>query len=169
MADYYVQGGVAFTGTIAELALLEEAFRASANLMATMDASDPSPAFMNAFPASDGADVWSGFRALFDDPDCPDFGADFSAAGPDHEALCSVTIADNADFQPDSIAALIQRCCRETLSKGPIGFEWAMTCSRLRLDGFGGGWCAIFADRIETGSTTLALRQALDMPSADCR
>ena len=65
------------------------------------------------------------------------------------------------DFDAAAIAVVIQRCCPETLAKGPIGFEWAMTCSKPRIGEFGGGWCAIFADRIEIDATNEALSRAL--------
>lgn len=42
------------------------------------------------------------------------------------------------------------------------GFEWAATCSKPRIGEFGGGWCAVFADRIEIETTGEALSQALD-------
>jgi len=116
-----------------------------------------------AFPPSNAADPWSGFRDAFDDPEFPGIGADFeSGACPDQPGLCVICFASMSDFDPAAIAMLIQRCCPKTLKIAPIGFEWAMTCSKPHLDEFGGGWCAIFADRIEMETTGAALSCALD-------
>src|SRR5690606_21864015 len=64
-------------------------------------------------------------------------------------------------FQPDPIATVIHRCCAESLCRGAIGFEWSESCSKPREGEFGGGWCAIFPDRIEMHSTREALSAAL--------
>jgi hypothetical protein len=57
-----------------------------------------------------------------------------------------------------SIVALIHHCCRETSAMEPVGFEWAVTCSRPRLDDFGGGGVL----SLQTGST-------MKTPAAACR
>lgn len=163
MADYGIQGSFAFTCTNAEMALLEEVFQASDDLMAECDPSAPSLEFLAAFPPSDATDPFNGFPVIFDDRDFPSTGADLeggnSIEDPTHS---TVAIHGGTDFQPYTIAVIIQSCCKETLRAAPIGFEWACSCSKLRTDGFSGGWCAIFADRIEVETTGEALSRALE-------
>ena len=162
MADYWTQGSFAFCCHQSEQKLLSEAFAAAQHLAERTDAGAPSAALLAAFPPTQPGDCWSGFRAIFPDPDYPEFGASCrwaqAAADP---ARAEVTIFGEQVFQPEPIAALIQRCCLESLAAAPIGFEWADSCSRPRVDAFGGGWCAIFADRIEFETTGEALSAAL--------
>lgn len=162
MADSFIEASFAFTCTHSEMALLEEAFQASHDLTVDFTPADPSPEFLAVFPPKQDDDPWSGFRDIFDDPDFPGFGADIGGAnsiGAPH--VCTVQIYGLTDFQPEPIAQLLHHCCQETLKSGPIGFEWAATCSKARIGEFGGGWCAIFADRIEFGSTCRDLSAAL--------
>ncbi|HMO74389.1 MAG TPA: hypothetical protein PKD99_01835 [Sphingopyxis sp.] len=162
MADHWTQGSFAFRCVAAERALIEEAVNASRDLCAGVDPDPPSAAILSAFPPTDSADPWSGFRAAFGDYDHPHVGGDFAAVDdPDDAEACLVTFASMDDFEPDALAMLIQRCCPATLAEGPIGFEWAAIFSKPRIDQFGGGWCAIFADRIELESTGAALDRAL--------
>lgn len=147
MADSYVQGSFAFSCTHAELALIEEAFEASYAFMAEDTTRDPSPEFLAAFAPVKPGDPWSGFLAIFPDPDFPDFGVEFEAGNAcDHPEVSTVFLYSTTDFQPDALAQLIRHCCQDTLRQAPIGFEWACTCSRPKLGEFGGGACAIFAD-----------------------
>ena len=147
MADSYVQGSFSFSCTHAELALIEEAFEASYAFMAEDTPADPSPEFLAAFPPVRPEDPWSGFLAIFADPDFPDFGVEFEAKNPrDRPELSTVFLYSTTDFQPDALAQLIRHCCQDTLRQAPIGFEWACSCSRPKVGEFGGGVCAIFAD-----------------------
>lgn len=161
MADHWTQGCFAFRCTRGERALIEEAVNASRDLCAGVEADPPSAALLAAFPPTDPADPWSGFRGAFGDFDYPHVGGDFAAIDHPDAGDCLATFASMDDFEPDALAILIQRCCPATLAVGPIGFEWAEICSKPRIDAFGGGWCAIFADRIELGSTSQALDRAL--------
>lgn len=163
MADYWTQGSFAFRCTQSERALLSEAFAAAQQLASETEAGEPSAALLDAFPPTESGECWSGFRAVFPDPDFPHFGASFIPQdAPDDPAQAKVTIFGDLDFQPEPIAAVIQRCCPATLAAAPIGFEWSDSCSRPRVDAFGGGWCAIHADRIEFESTGERLSRALD-------
>jgi len=163
MADYWTQGSFAFRCTQSERALLSEAFAAAQQLTSETDAGEPSEALLAAFPPTESGAHWSGFRAVFPDPDFPHFGASFIPRdAPEDPAQVEVAIFGDLDFQPEAIASVIQRCCSAALAAAPIGFEWADSCSRPRVDAFGGGWCAIRADRIEFGSTGEALSRALD-------
>ena len=162
MADIWIQGSFAFRCTAAECALIEEVANAGYAL-ANDDAPDPpSAALLAAFPPDDANARWSGFREAFNDPEFPTIGADFIAETcPDDPSARIVCFASMDDFDAYAIAVVVQRCCAETLSKGPIGFDWAMTCSKPRIGEFGSGWCAIFADRIEIDATNEALSRAL--------
>lgn len=161
MADYFTKASFAFTCSARETALIEEAFQLADDLQAGLDSAAPSPEFLAIFP-SVNADPFAGFRAIFADSEFPEFGAELETASQPHDAAtCTVRIFSMGDFQPEPIAALIHRTCAPSLREAPVGFEWAMTCSRARLDGFGGGWCAIFADRIEFGSTGQSLATAI--------
>lgn len=161
MADHYMQASFAFLCTHHEMALLEEAFQAAGDLMHGDDPGDPSPDFLEIFPPVLPDARWSGFRAIFSDYDYPTLGADLEGGSDPHDVTRSRAMISGEQIDPEAIAALIQRCCRQTLAQGPIGFEWATTCSRLRIGEFGGGWCAIFADRIEIESTAEILDKAM--------
>lgn len=163
MADSYVQGSFAFTCSHTEMALIEEAFQASYDLESGDEPPAPSPEFLAAFPPTTPDDCWSGFLAIFPDPDFPTFGVEFEGGNsPEQPEISTVCIYSTTDFQPDPLAALIQHCCQETLRQAPIGFEWACSCSRARIGEFGGGWCAVFADRIEIETTSEALYRAIE-------
>lgn len=162
MADSFIQGSITFACTHAEMALLEEAFQATYDFMAGDMPDTPSPEFQAVFPPTAPHDPWSGFREIFPDPDYPTFGADLGGGNSIAEPHLSRPILFGmTDFQPEPIAALLQRCCQETLATGPIGFEWALSCSKPRIGEFGGGWCAIFADRIAMETSQDALSRAL--------
>ncbi len=158
MADYYVQGSFSFTCTAAESALIEEAWQHAANLGDKAGPSEAPAEILASFPPTDLGNPFNGLLEIFDDPNFPTFGAEIEISG---AGTCLVTIFGDTDFQPDTIAALVQRCCRQTLSEAPIGFEWSYSCSRPRADGIDGGWCAIFVDRIEFGATRERLARTL--------
>lgn len=162
MADTFISASFTFRCTNAEMALLEEAFSASEDITCEFEPFDPSPEFAAIFPPTEGGDRWSGFLAIFDDPQFPALGADLSGGNSLEEpTVTTVLVSGATDFQPWSVAQIIQRCCQASLTQGPIGFEWAVTCSRPRPGEFGGGFCAIFADRLEIQPTGQALASAL--------
>jgi hypothetical protein len=162
MADSFIQGSFAFTCSIDEAALIEEAWQHAADLIGNFEPASVSPEFLAIFPPVDLGDQLSGFAAIFDDADFPDFGAELSACSAEgNPKSCTVSIFSTTDFQPYPIATLIHRCCKASLADRPVGFEWSLTCSRPYRDSFGGGWCAIFADRIEIEMTREALSKAL--------
>jgi hypothetical protein len=163
MADYYTQGSFAFTCSHAEMVLIEETFQASYDLESGTTPTDPTSEFLAAFPPASPDDPWSGFVAIFDDPQFPNFGVDFEGGNTlDRPGVSTVSLWNTTDFQPAALGELIRHCCQETLRKAPIGFEFALSCSRARRDSFGGGWCAVFADRIEIETTRQALSCAIE-------
>ncbi|MFY9348900.1 MAG: hypothetical protein WBL20_05320 [Sphingobium sp.] len=112
MADSFVQGAFAFTCSIDEAALIEEAWQHSADLTGEFEPGSVSPEFLAIFPANGDRDALSGFTAIFDDAQFPDFGADLRVENSLEEPkTCTVSIYSTTDFQPAPIAALIQRCC----------------------------------------------------------
>lgn len=163
MADHFVEGAFAFTCSIEEAALIEEAWQIAADLMGEFMPDPVSVELLAVFPPVVSGSPLSGFTAIFDDANFPDFGADLTVENAIEDSKsCTVSIFGTTDFQPWPIAGLIQRCCKASLTQAPIGFDWSFTCSRPRLNSFGGGWCAIFSDRIEIETTREALSQALN-------
>lgn len=154
MADNYTQSSFTLRCTAAEWALIEEVFRACDELAEKRLSVPPTAAFLAAFPPTGSDDIWSGFRAMFADPDFPYLGAElhrdplFDPKTP-QGIVCGMT-----SFQPEAVATMIQHVCRESLKAQPIGFEWSESCSRARSGEFGGGCCAIFADHLEFATTS---------------
>jgi hypothetical protein len=162
MADHWRQGSFAFRCTASECALIEELINAGYALANGDEPDPPSAALLTAFPSDDANAPWNAVREAFADPEFPAIGADFLAETcPDDARARIVIFASMYDFDAYAVALLIQRCCPETLAKGPIGFEWASVCSRPRIGEFGGGWCAVFADRIEIEATYEPLSRVL--------
>lgn len=56
--------------------------------------------------------------------------------GPDSSVLW---ISDEDGGDVDSVIAFVLRCAEELDLSGLWGFDWANTCSRPRIDAFGGG------------------------------
>lgn len=163
MADHFIQGSFAFTCSIDEAALIEEAWQLAADLMGDFKPAPLSDELLAVFPPTIANNPISGFTAIFDDTNFPDFGADIRVeSSTDDPMTCPVTIYSTIDFQPWPIAGLIQRCCQSSLAIAPVGFDWSFTCTKPYLDSFGGGWCAVFPDRIEIEFTREALSKALE-------
>src|SRR3546814_6544487 len=76
MADHFIQGSFAFTCSIAEAALIEEAWQLAADLMGDFDPAPISDELLAVFPPSLADKPLSGFTTIFDDANFPDFGAD---------------------------------------------------------------------------------------------
>ena len=163
MADNYVQGSFAFTCSHAEMALVEEAFQASYDLQDGRPPPGPTSEFLAAFPPTAPDDPWSGFLAIFDDSDFPNFGVEFEGGNTlDQPGVSIISLWSMTDFQPGALGGLIRHCCQGTLRQAAIGFEWSFSCSRPRRSEFGGGWCTVFADRIEIETTGEALSRAIE-------
>lgn len=162
MADNWRQGSFAFRCTANECALIAELINAGYALANGDEPDPPSAALCAAFPSDDANAPWIAVREAFADPEYPAIGTDFLAETcPADPQARIVYFASMDDFDAYAVALLIQRCCTETLAKEPVGFEWAAVCSKPRVGEFGGGWCAIFADRIEIEDSYTALSRAL--------
>ncbi|MFD1961640.1 hypothetical protein ACFSHP_26000 [Novosphingobium panipatense] len=162
MADHYVQGSVAFTCTAQEAALIEEAWQHAADLDNELAPGDPSAEFLTAFPPVELGNPFNGLLDIFDDPRFPRFCAEIQITRADP---CRVSISGDSDFQPDAIAALIQRCCRQTLGEAPIGFTWSYGSSRPRPEDTG----AVGAPSLPTGSNSARLPRTVEGAAARCR
>jgi hypothetical protein len=162
VAEHYVQGSFAFTCSHAEMALIEEAFQASYDLQDERTPTDLTPEFLAVFPPTSPDDPCSGFLGIFPDCDFPNFGVEFEGGNTrEQPSTSTAAFFSMSDFQPEALGELIRHCCQTTLHQAPIGFEFAFSCSRPRRSEFGGGWCAVFADRIEIETTREALSRAM--------
>lgn len=84
------------------------------------------------------------YNALTDENGNFSWGIDLSAV------LGPATWFDDSDGEPnlDALAKLLQLFLKKFQPKNMISFLWAATCSKPRLDGFGGGVCAVTAEDI---------------------
>lgn len=79
--------------------------------------------------------------ALFDegDEDDPEAERGFVVSvHPDDSGSC-LWIRDEDDGDPEMVVRFVKRCAAALGLSGLWGFPYACTCSRPRLDGFGGG------------------------------
>lgn len=63
-------------------------------------------------------------------------------------------ICSDESGDPDHVARFVCRCAEAFQLKGRWGFQWAHSCSKPRLDGFGGG--ALLID-LTSGETIASL------------
>lgn len=138
MTDYQTETAFSLVVTAEEAALVAEAVALADALIAAKPGealASLSPAFAALFPPSPQGegDACSGFRQLFSDGECPDFGCeiDVSYDGEGAKIRFAGSYVDT-----DAVAELIHRCCVSAL---PLRFGWAATCSKYRDNGFGGG------------------------------
>lgn len=164
MSNSYVASAFTITVNPDEAHLVELCFTIAATLRdegpmlreriaETIDA-----AFAEAFPPSstDPDDLLSGFTAIFEDEGYYDLGcaAEATTGSADHSDL---SIAGH-QIQVESVARILQRCCRSAL---PFAFEWACYSDRLRNDEFGGGHCLVTMDEIHLVTTSDIARRAV--------
>lgn len=153
MSDNYLSTSFAFAVSETEALHLRHAAALLDALSARDDAETLAAwygcpvSFTALFPATDET-PWSGFLALFPDPDYPHLGAELEVA------------ADRAhiygdQFDPDVAANLLEAIVTESF---PVICTWAATCSKLRLDEFTGGGFRIDA----TGVHHVSASQLLD-------
>ncbi len=63
----------------------------------------------------------------------------FSAALTPEVDPTALWLSAEEDGNPEHVIAFVQRCGEAFGLTGRWGFRWALTCSRMRLDGWGGG------------------------------
>ncbi|GGZ32761.1 hypothetical protein [Asticcacaulis endophyticus] len=82
------------------------------------------------------------------------------------DGLCTwLSIYDDISGNPENVIDFVRRCARALPLTGLWGFEWANTCSKSRLDAFGGGAHVLTLATGETVAwidTHLWLQQHLD-------
>ena len=59
-------------------------------------------------------------------------------------------IRSDGDGEPEHVIEFVKLCAEAFGLQGKWGFWWSLSCSRMRLDGFGGGAHVIDLDRRET-------------------
>jgi len=153
MADYYTQTSFAIEVSAAEAALIQEidpllraiadGFETAAQAEAVYEAT--SLQFQAAFPKGADGDPFFELTRLFDDPTWPAVGCDLEVqAIPERPGHYQLWVHGD-DARPFDLAALLQSVCPSAL---PFRFGWAYTCSRHRLDAFGGGYMEVAAGGI---------------------
>lgn len=165
MSNSYVHASFAITVTAAEAEALADVARA---VEAIEDAAgDPaidlagrydalSPAFRAAFPA-EAENPFGSFIAVFSDPDYPVLG--FAIEALERRPDCRTDIVLSGDqFGVEEAANLLFAICKSAL---PFGFEYALTCDRLRPGEFGGGFVVVTPDGISYHGTRNDLDRAL--------
>lgn len=74
----------------------------------------------------------------------------FDAAHEPSLAEAGLFLSADGDGNPEHVIAFALRCAEALKLHGQWGFAWALTCSRLRLDSFGGGAHLLDLGRRET-------------------
>lgn len=171
MSNCYVHASFAVTVTAAEAEALADVTRA---IEALDDAAgDPaidlagryealSPAFRAAFPAEAG-NPFGCFCAVFSDPDYPVLGFTIEALEAQADGRTDLVLSGE-QFGVEEAANLLFAICKSAL---PFGFEYALTCDRLRPGEFGGGFVVVAADRVTYHGTRDGLDRALARQGED--
>ena len=164
MANSYVKAAFAVSFLPDEAFLIEQAFEA-AELLA--DGIEPEAAtelydgfgaaFAAAFPRG-ADDPFEAVRALFDDPDYPIFGCELDVDQPGPDGRVKAWFGGE-QVAVDALPRLFHLAAPASL---PIGFEFALTCDRLRADEFGGGFALATADGPIWGDTRRMLERAFE-------
>ena len=148
MADYYTQTSFAIHVSEDEAALINEidpllraladGFETAAEAEAAYAAT--SAQFQAAFPKGADGDPFFELTSLFDDPTWPTIGCDMETRSDSERPGYLQLWVNGDDVRPFDLAALLQRVCPSAL---PFRFGWAYTCSRHRIDAFGGGYMEV--------------------------
>lgn len=160
MAEHYCRASFSIKVTAAEAALMTEVLTLDIDGLSPSELDGfyqlRSPEFRETFPSTD-EDAFSGFRALFTDPQDPH--PCFTMRQEDASASGGVTLGiygDNIDVE--ALANILFAVCR---SAHPIGFCFSYGCSKLRADEFGGGYALISNAGVVLRDTDSELRRAL--------
>lgn len=63
---------------------------------------------------------------------------------------------------PYPVALIMQAYLKKFHPKETLGFTWATTCSKMRLDEFGGGYAAVSAEKVTMQSADTVLTEVLE-------
>lgn len=69
---------------------------------------------------------------------------------------------DGESFDEEVVMVVIQNIMKLYDMKEPFGFSISFSCSKQRLDEFGGGWVVVTKDKIYSGSTFSAIQSKID-------
>ena len=148
MADYYTQTSFAIHVSEDEAVLINEidplllaladGYETAAEAEAAYAAT--SAQFQAAFPKGADGDPFFELTSLFDDPTWPTIGCDMETRSDSERPGYLQLWVNGDDVRPFDLAALLQRVCPSAL---PFRFGWAYTCSRHRIDAFGGGYMEV--------------------------
>jgi hypothetical protein len=163
MANTYIKASFVIAVTPGEADLLNKACEAAAQIADnTIDESNQAERFADfgsefaeAFPPTDD-DPFSGFLAIFDDPNYPQIDCQIEIEEMDGGQCEALLYGEQINI--DAVAQLIFRVCKSAL---PTGFEYAIDCERLRPGELGGGFVAITENGIEHHGTSAMLGRAM--------
>lgn len=80
------------------------------------------------------------YRKLAEDMDRDEEAAiGFEAAAPPEVDPAALWLSAEEDGNPEHVITFVRLCGQAFGLTGRWGFRWALTCSRMRLDGWGGG------------------------------
>lgn len=79
------------------------------------------------------------YRAYADELDGEDLSIGFAAETGSDAGATTIRMHDDGGGDVEHVIAFAQRCGQALGLSGHWGFQYANTCSRPRLDGFGGG------------------------------
>ena len=153
MADYHTSASVALFVTTDEAAILQSLFDWLDDAIEAEETPALPSDVLSAVGMSEVDIPAKAIAKLFWDPEQP-FLAPHYTLTTANDGLSKLEIWGD-QVEPDSIARVIFHLAKSAL---PVGFEWATGCSRFRAESFGGGFAAIFPDRIHIKST----RELLD-------
>lgn len=90
------------------------------------------------------------YRQLAAEKDAEGETTGFDAAHEPSLAEAGLFLSADGDGNPEHVIDFALRCAEALNLQGQWGFAWALTCSRPRLDGFGGGAHLLDLGRRET-------------------
>lgn len=153
MADYYTQTAFALRVDGAEAQILPEIDEVLDAIQTGFENPEDALAcwtscserFRQMFPADNPSEPFASLTGLFSDETYPSHGAEITCSpdlANDGGMILDVT-GDSID--PYALASLLRIVFPSAL---PFRFGWAETCSRMRVDSFGGGFLEVSHDRI---------------------
>lgn len=153
MADYYTQTAFALRVDAAEADILPEIDDVLDAIQTGFESPEDALAFWQScsvrfrqlFPADDPNQPFAHFTALFSDESYPSHGAEITCSpDPSREGGAVLDICGDS-VDPYALAGLLRILLPSAI---PFRFGWAETCSRMRVDSFGGCFLEVSTDRI---------------------
>jgi hypothetical protein len=101
-------------------------------------------------PSDNVAAAMEIYRAMDAEKDAEDETLGFEATHQPLLTQAGLFLSADEDGDPEHVIHFALRCAKAFNLQGQWGFSWALTCSRLRVDAFGGGAHLIDLGRRET-------------------